>query len=245
MYGQEPLPSNRYWSFPNNFCIATVCEGLVKESREQIHIYPATTATPASCLYYNNSFPVEIVYDRPVNEVTTYFKPLGIHHFTEHIKFDPQKNTYTEFNPYEDYMPVMSAIMQMPQAIQQLDAIEAYWLNKLSVKDLGHVAAIVTALEQHTRISDIALQAGVSRQYLHRIFCQYIGKSPAEFRKTHRFRSIIDSYKKDSRLTRLTYDHIFFDQAHFNKEFKELTGLHPKAFFRNVDISESNFWLFL
>ena len=39
--------------------------------------------------------------------------------------------------------------------------------------------------------------------------------------------------QKTENLTRIAYDSEYYDQAHFNRDFKELTGINPKDFLEN------------
>ena len=78
----------------------------------------------------------------------------------------------------------------------------------------------------------------------------HLCKSPSDFKKIHRFREALKS-KKDKKnsptLTALSYDMLFYDQSHLIKDFKSLTGLPPKNFFKNLtshDDGKIN-WLFL
>jgi AraC-like DNA-binding protein len=63
-------------------------------------------------------------------------------------------------------------------------------------------------------------------------FSSYLGKTPKQFIRIVRFQSVIQNLScagpKD--LTRFTYDNGYFDQAHFIKDFKNLSGYTPKEF---------------
>ncbi len=242
----EPLEPLRYWSFPNNYCIATVCQdAAVISEKDSITISPSASKKIASDLYYNNSLPVKVCFERPVNEITVYFKPLGIFHFWDEIKFEPRQYAITDYQPYSDYIIEMEKILNIEERELQIVQLEQYWLSKYKPKDLQLIEAILNDIENNLRISEIADKFNMSRQYLHKMFFRSLGKSPAEYRKTHRFKSIIDNYKTEKKFTELSYNNSFFDQPHFNKNFKELTGVNPSSFFNNVDTTDSNFWLFV
>ena len=46
-----------------------------------------------------------------------------------------------------------------------------------------------------------------------------------------RMRSVVNGAWKNERFTDIALDAGFFDQAHFNKDFKLFTGQTPKAYF--------------
>jgi len=246
MSEKENLQSNRYWSFPNNYCITTVCQNAtVISENNKISISPSNDNQLASDLYYNNSFPVEIFYEKPRNEITVYFKPLGINHFLSKIQFETNKDSIPDFMPYTDYLPEMAKILKMENKDEQINEIENYWLSKLLDKNLTLFEQVLCEIEDGTQISEIAKKMAISRQHFHKIFFKNIGKSPSDYKKTHRFKSIIESQKFVKGFTKLLHDNSFYDQPHFNKDFKNLTGTNPSSFFRQVDTKNSNFWLFV
>lgn len=66
---------------------------------------------------------------------------------------------------------------------------------------------------------------------LERKFTILVGKSPKQFCKIIRFQSIIQSLKnKNKNFTQIAYEFGYFDQAHFIKDFKSLSGYTPKEF---------------
>ena len=246
MSEDESQPSDQYWSFPSNFCIATVIKNAkVINTGSCISILPAADNQIASDFYYNNSFPVKIDYQKPRNEVTIYFKPTAVIRFVPDLKFESGKDVISEFSPYSDYLETMYQILSIEDRDKQIELFEKYWLSKLVPASLSVVQSILTDLENNEKVSDIAAKLGISRQYLHKMVFKHIGKSPSEYQKTHRFKSVVDEYKTQKKLTEISYNNQFFDQAHFNKHFKELTGVSPTSFFKNVDITDSNFWLFV
>ncbi|MDR6967080.1 AraC-like DNA-binding protein [Flavobacterium arsenatis] len=246
MSENEILQSNRYWSFPNNYCIATVCQNAnVISEDNKISILPSNYKRLASDFYYNNSFPVEIFYEKPRNEVTVYFKPLGINHFLDEIQFEINKDSISDFVPYSDYLTEMEKVLKMENIEEKINAIEHYWLSKLLDRNFELFEQALSELKCGTTISEIAKKMDVSRQHFHKIFFKNIGKSPSDYKKTHRFQSIIENQKIAKYFTDISYNNSFYDQPHFNKDFKKLTGINPSSFFRKVDTKDSNFWLFV
>jgi AraC-like DNA-binding protein len=96
----------------------------------------------------------------------------------------------------------------------------------------------------------LAKKHNTTRQNLTKHFESNLCKSPSDFKKIQRFRealkSQINSQTKNN-LTSLSYDMLFYDQSHLIKDFKSLTGLTPKKFFKNISSQENGEvnWLFV
>jgi AraC-like DNA-binding protein len=57
----------------------------------------------------------------------------------------------------------------------------------------------------------------------------------------NRFQLILQtiSKSKPDKLTTIAYDLDFFDQAHFNNNFKRFTGLKPNDYIKHVEVKPS------
>jgi AraC-like DNA-binding protein len=58
------------------------------------------------------------------------------------------------------------------------------------------------------------------------------------FSSLNRFQSILKTIgnAKPDKLTDLAYELNFFDQAHFNNNFKQFTGINPNEYIKNVEL---------
>ena len=81
-------------------------------------------------------------------------------------------------------------------------------------------------------IEDLTGKAFLSRSQLRKRFNEEVGMSPKEYSKIVRVNHIINllSAASDVKLTELTYRMGYFDQAHFIKDFKSVTGVSPRMY---------------
>lgn len=185
-------------------------------------------------------------YENAVDEITFYFKPLGLNNFISEYDIISDHETIMDFTLFSDFNASMLIIYQIKNREKQIEALEEYWLSKLLPKDLTLIENILYEIEtSDLKINEIAQKFKYSRQYINKLFLKHIGKSPTEYRKIHRFRNAIKQEKEVKKLKELTYDNLFYDQSHFNKDFKELTKSSPSSFFKNVDTQKENVWLFV
>ncbi|GGG59223.1 hypothetical protein GCM10007332_21100 [Epilithonimonas arachidiradicis] len=128
---------------------------------------------------------------------------------------------------------------------EQANILENYLISKLFSPKLEMIQDILQKAEEGWKLNDIAESMGISRQYLHRTFLKYMGKSPSLYKRIHRFRQVTSSLQTNEKFISLSHENSFFDQPHFNREFKALTGVVPTIFFKNINDSKDMLWLFV
>ncbi len=235
-----------YITFPNNYCIVTInLNSKVKLDRNKIFIEPSPTKHIYASFVYRYMNPVTVHYTNPFQEITIYFKPLGINYFVDNLETMFSQKKMTEFIPqFSDFKEEMNKIFHIDKRPLQVNALEEYWLSKLKVKDLAFMKTILLDIESNMKIEDIAKKHHISRKHLNNIVQKNLGKSAVEYRKIFRFRNAISNKKSLKNLTELSYENFFFDQSHLIKDFKSLTKINPNLFFKNVNTVNKNIWLF-
>ena len=80
-------------------------------------------------------------------------------------------------------------------------------------------------------VSQCAVRLEVHPKKLERLFIKYVGVSVKKFSKIIRFHDIHSILREEGleNLTQKVLDKGYFDQAHFNRDFKKLTGLTPSS----------------
>ncbi len=94
----------------------------------------------------------------------------------------------------------------------------------------------IELLEQNSDldIAEIAKICGVSNCYFRRLFREYSGESPIEFRQKHRIERAKHLLLSDEQYTigEISSELNFSDIYHFSKTFKKFCGVSPKEFIR-------------
>nr|WP_315028366.1 helix-turn-helix domain-containing protein [uncultured Chryseobacterium sp.] len=232
----------RYLTFPDNYFIVSACQDVtVIQDNGRIEIYRSLSENVVIDFVFRCSIPTEIYYQESVNEITFYFKPLGIYHF-----FDADKSEVLEEKIHlSDFLEIIGAIFKEPNRKNQIEMLENYWLSKFQQKDLQLPYTILADFETELSIDEIAAKNKITRQYVNKISNRYLSKPASEFRKIQRFRNVLLSNKRNRNLTELSYENLFYDQSHLIKDFKELTTISPGKFFSNVDTEKNNIWFFI
>jgi len=121
---------------------------------------------------------------------------------------------------------------------ERIDLCQRFFLKLLSEQHTVQrtVALCVDAMlkvNDNLSVKEISSRLDINRRQLERLFSKKIGLSPKQLSKIVRLQSALKSMLNDenSKLTTVAYEADYYDQAHFNKDFKEFTGLTPKQFF--------------
>lgn len=97
------------------------------------------------------------------------------------------------------------------------------------------VAAAVRRLGQVDgveRIRALAAHAGLSLDAFEKRFRRVVGCSPKQFASMTRLRRAIDGHRPGVSLTQVALAAGYYDQSHFNREFRAVTGMAPGQFFQ-------------
>lgn len=89
----------------------------------------------------------------------------------------------------------------------------------------------IRAAHGSIRIGPLAADLRIGQDALEKRFRRIVGASPKQLASIVRLRRAVDSYEASKSLTRLSLDAGFFDQAHFNRELRAVTGGSPRALF--------------
>jgi AraC-like DNA-binding protein len=83
------------------------------------------------------------------------------------------------------------------------------------------------------RIESVCRGLGVSRKHLGAVFQAHVGLSPKAYARMFRFRRVIDLVQSSGRTpdwTQIAVSCGYYDQAHFNHEFREFAGMSPSEY---------------
>ncbi|MFC6101920.1 helix-turn-helix domain-containing protein [Olivibacter domesticus] len=124
---------------------------------------------------------------------------------------------------------------------QRINLLEKFLLSKLIFSKPYEL--IFTALQRiHTakgvlRIKELAASLFISQDAFEKRFRRMVGTSPKQYCYIVRMKASVDDGLKRSLLSESAFNAGYFDQAHFNKDFKLFTGQTPTDF-----LSSPVFW---
>jgi len=92
----------------------------------------------------------------------------------------------------------------------------------------------IDAAADSIRVRTIARELHVSQDTLEKRFRRVVGASPKQFATIVRLRRAIELSQQHNTLTKLALDAGYYDQSHFNRDFRAITGTAPGHFFENT-----------
>lgn len=129
-------------------------------------------------------------------------------------------------------------IIEAPKISKKLDVIQTFFLellprvykpDPLIQKAIFYVHKSKGVIQ----VNELARLLKISKSTLKRKFIRITGQHPKSFINVWRLNYVVGEYFNNSNtsLTQLAYKFGYFDQAHFNRDFKKFTGLNPKSYF--------------
>lgn len=98
--------------------------------------------------------------------------------------------------------------------------------------DTGRIASVLKTLADshgHVQVADLSRKADISQKHLITLFNRMVGVPPKTLARLYRLQHVLDTIDVGRPVvwTEVAQDHLYFDQAHFNKDFKRFTGHTP------------------
>jgi len=99
--------------------------------------------------------------------------------------------------------------------------------------DVVSAALGMLAVSQYRlEINELERRMGYSRRYLHALFLREVGLAPKRLSSVLTFERLYRRFSQQKSVTQLKHDalELFYDQAHFIRNFRRFTGFAPGRF---------------
>jgi len=150
--------------------------------------------------------------------------------FEETVSLD-QLTGYKEVNLLEEELSVSC------NHAERIQHIENFLLARLRQNTPDPLVLLALQKIHSTkgmlRIKELAGKLCISQDVFEKRFRRMVGVSPKQFSSIVRMQSVIQSGLKKETLAETVFNAGYFDLPHFNKEFKQFTGLTPTDFMRS------------
>lgn len=177
-----------------------------------------------------------------VNSFAVRFYPYGFANFvTLPISELSDKETPIDLlfgeNPAKE---LEREIIQAEDTGKRIGIVERFLSDRLDDRAVvdGIVKATIDdliATRGSASIDSILKEDPSKRRQLERKFLKRVGLSPKQLGKVIRLQAALKMLlnQRSGNLSRIAYESEYYDQAHFIRDFKEITGINPKEFLRD------------
>jgi len=102
--------------------------------------------------------------------------------------------------------------------------------------DLARASMLIHQSGGSIRLTALAKQLGASPRTVERRFLTQLGLTPKQLSRVVRFSKVVDAIRqrRHPTLTELAHEAGFFDQSHFNRDFRTISGLNPGALLQEL-----------
>jgi AraC-like DNA-binding protein len=185
--------------------------------------------------------PLEIEPTGETGIFSVRFHPNGFLPFAN-IPIKEMENTSVSLEKLfgKEGQEIEETVLNANSTVDRIKLIETFLFNQLAdTRTIDRIvkSTVETILTANGQLSvdELTRQTNINRRQLERKFSSTIGLSPKQLSKTIRLQATLKMLldKKFTSLTALAYENEYYDQAHFIKDFKELTGFTPKEFYGN------------
>lgn len=183
--------------------------------------------------------------------IAVRFKPYGLFPF---IKGKPEEllnqNLAAEAVFGKEILELEEQLFLCIDFETRVKVLEQFFLKKLIKQDISsdfspEIHRFIESKNGLVQIQDLLDKTGLSHKSLERKFKKNFGLSPKRYLRLQRVFQALKGLQSDPNrpLTGIAYDYGFYDQAHFNHEVQNFTGLNPARF--RIELSELQATLFL
>jgi AraC-like DNA-binding protein len=137
-------------------------------------------------------------------------------------------------NGYSDLSSVEFQLANAKDNVGRKNVVEQFLLSRISIREPDKL--ILAALEKinvasfPTKIRNLADDLCISQDAFEKRFRRVVGASPKQYASLVRLNGVIRSSLNNKTLSETAFDAGYFDQSHFNKDFKTFTGQTPTEF---------------
>lgn len=175
--------------------------------------------------------------------IVVLFKETGASAFFR----QPLYELFEESVSLDNYIPKQKVLLveeKLAEALnnnQRIDIIEQFLISQLCNFKTDHLIANavdkIYSMKGIVKIKELANTLYISNDSFEKRFRKIAGTTPKQFSSIVRMKSVISQKQQNQNIADIAFYAGYFDQPHFNKDFKLFTGQTPTDFFKS-----SSFW---
>ncbi len=233
-----------YQTFPNtNLCLTIYKNNKIEYKRNKNENHCAIAASQnafSSRLFGFHEQPFKVDVNNALDQICILFHPAGLRAFTK-VPYGELLNESEVFECiFGNQTFMLEELFERNDPQGRADLVEAFLIERLMTTDSDSrtksALDYIYKTKGNISIYELSRYQKINESTHYRSFKAAVGQSPKDFTQTVRFRNVLKLLleQKCINLTELTYKAMFYDQAHFIKDFKIRSGMLPNAFYQNI-----------
>ena len=186
---------------------------------------------------------VEIQPIGPVGLISVRFQPWGAYHF-----FDPPVSDFADSQICGEELwgnavfEIEECLTDCSNNTERVRMVEAFLIDQLSRhqrRDLERPVRAIWRRQGQLSLPSLCRELGVGERSLQRMFSAGLGMSPKAFARLSRFLFACAHLRRRAytTLSEIGPEYGFYDQSHFNADFKAYSGMTPLQFIQDRNLS--------
>ncbi|MGU3377334.1 helix-turn-helix domain-containing protein [Chryseobacterium sp. M5A1_1a] len=240
-----------YTTFPNtNLCLAIYRQNQVSYTNEnETNLCEITNGnTFVSRLYGFHKVPFNVNIHCNLDQICIVFQPSALRVFTDesYENLMLSETVFDEIFSFEKSF--LEKLFDMTDFAKRADELEILLCENLkdNIPYKIKEALILINNNEFLSIEELSKNLKISETTLFRLFKNNLGQNPKSYLKTIRFRNVLnDILKPRNSLTGIAYQNQYYDQSHFIKDFKNLTGFAPNKIAGKISVTQKDLaWIY-
>lgn len=173
--------------------------------------------------------------------IIVLFKETGAGAFFNQPLYDlfEESVSLDTFIKQSEISTIEEQLAEAQSNIKRIDIVEQFFLSKLCSytpdKLISTAVEIIHSKKGAIKIKELADTLYISNDAFEKRFRKVAGTSPKQFSSIIRMESIVKQKQQAENLADLAFNAGYYDQPHFNKDFKIFTGQTPTEFYKSPD----------
>jgi len=241
-----------FWVFENDFGVPTDDSRVIAPNGKAKFIYSylnglSTIDNGVKTDYQEQEIFFIGIWDKPVTlsskarstgTIGIELTPNGLHRFTRLSAFEILNKIYTFSDIYgsagRDLLERLSNTPSLEGKIEELQnfLIKIVEFTNRNNSLIDYSVQLIKNSSGLVTIKELEDKLGYSKRYIDMLFKDHLGISPKTYSGIVRFQAFYDMWANsdDTDFYKDNFQELYYDQAHFIKEFKKFTGHSPKQY---------------
>lgn len=247
----DPDFERRFIYYPSHRSALNIYKNVTVDLHDQGRVYRPHEGDALDVVFTNGCSQIkQVQLNGCFEKIGILFHSLGFNHFIDFPLHDLLQSAHAIKTDVlgKELIPVAQAVFQTPDLEAKRDLLDTFLSGKWVPFQDQRFQALLDEIQRTRgaiRLGSLADVFGVHRKTIARGFRQHLDFSFREYIGTLRFRNALDDFheKQSMKMVEIAYNNAYYDQAGFNKHFKALAQLTPRALFAQLQKREGKvYW---